>query len=136
MNYRRYLVVAMVLFVGCSGNNKSANNSGDSVTIHKLWRFDTVKVSAREPVPYIPKNLLDFTSADTLKFSYRSKKENHNSTAYPYRIMHDTIYVNHNPAYKILKLTTTELNLLNIFKRMGSTSTLVTDSIIMVYRLK
>ena len=136
MNYRLYLIVAMVLFVGCSRNKNAADNDTDSVSVHKLWHFDSVRVVSKNPPPYIPQNMLDLTGKDTLKFSYLTKKENHDLTAYPYQLIHDTVYVNRNPAYKILKLNATELDLLNIFKNANGATAPVADSVIMVYKVK
>jgi len=136
MNYRLYLLFGLVLLAGCSHGKKAADDDVGSISVHKIWRFDSVKLVPAKTLPYIAKNQLDLTGKDTLKFSYQTKRENKDMTAYTYKIMHDTVYVNGNPAYKILKLTAGELDLLNIFKNASANAAPVTDSVIMIYKAK
>jgi len=134
--YRSYYILILILSLfafGCSGNKKSADNSIDSATIHKLWKFDTVKsVSNNIGSVWIGRNILDLKNKDTLRFSYKSNKAM--PTSYPYKISHDTIFVSNSPAYKILKLTGNELQLFAIFNSGNSKST--KDSIVMIYKAK
>ena len=127
------LPIIFCLFIfGCSGNKKSANSSADSANIHKVWKFDTVRLASKNiGSVWIGRNMLDLTKHDTLRFSYKSNKAM--PTTYPYKISHDTIFVSNNPAYKILKLSNTELELYAIFngKTPGNK-----DSIVMVYKAK
>jgi len=130
MKYGVCLFVAM-LIAGCSGNKKPAENNKDTVSIHKLWMYDTVRSASTNP-GLIGKHLLDLTNNDTLHFSYQSIKNN--STAYAYHILHDTIFVNKNAAYKIIKLTADGLDLYILFKSDSAKAT--RDSVIMVYKTK
>lgn len=129
------LIIILSLFIaGCSGNKKASNNSTDSATIHKLWKFDTVRsVSNNIGSVWIGRNLLDLSNHDTLRFSYKSNKAM--PTSYPYKISHDTIFVSNRPAYKILKLTGNELHLFAIFNS-GSSTSAKKDSIVMIYKAK
>ena len=129
------LIIILSLFVlGCSNNKKAANSSIDSTSIYKLWKFDTIKSASNNPGPvWIGRNLLNLTNHDTLRFSYKSNKAM--PTSYPYKISHDTIFVNNRPAYKILKLTNIELHLYAIFNSGKSTSA-KKDSIVMIYKAK
>ena len=122
-----FLIVAII--AGCSNNKKQVSSSADTVSIHKVWKYDTVRSSSKNP-GLIGKNLLDLTKKDTLRFSYQFVKDN--STAYAYHILHDTVFVNKNPAYKIIKLTAHELELYTLFKSDSSTAT--KDSVIMIYK--
>jgi|GEM_PF-4392899 len=127
------LLIMLCLFIfGCSNNKKKTSNSVDSTTIHKLWKFDTVR-SANNNIgsAWIGRNILDLSKHDTLRFSYKSNKAR--PTSYPYKISHDTIFVNNSPAYKILKLSDTELELYAIFNSKKSSNK---DSIIMLYKAR
>jgi len=129
------LIIILSLFaIGCSGNKKTTNSTIDSSTIHKVWKFDTVKsVSNNIGSAWIGRNLLDLSKHDTLRFSYKSNKAM--PTSYPYKISHDTIFVSNSPAYKILKLTNNELQLYAIFNK-GSSKSTDKDSIVMIYKAK
>lgn len=129
------LIIILSLFVlGCSGNKRTNTDSTDIASIHKLWKFDTVKsVSNHIGSVWIGRNLLDLSNHDTLSFSYKSNKAM--PTAYPYKISHDTIFVSNSPAYKILKLTNNELKLYAIFITDSSTPG-KKDSIVMTYKAK
>jgi hypothetical protein len=133
-SYYILIIILSSIIFGCSGNKKTANSSIDSTTIHKLWKFDTVKsVSNNIGSVWIGRNLLDLSNHDTLRFSYKSNKAM--PTSYPYKISHDTIFVSNRPAYKILKLTSNELHLYAIFNSGKSTSA-KKDSIVMIYKAK
>lgn len=131
MNHGLSLFLLLIFFVGCSSNKKPVSSSNDTVSIHKVWRYDTVR-SASKKLGLIGKNLLDLTSKDTLRFSYQSVKDN--TTAYAYHLLHDTVFVNRNAAYKITKLTANELDLYTLFK--SDTNKTAKDSIIMIYKTK
>ena len=131
MNYRLSLFLLVVIIAGCSSNKKPVSNGVDTVSIHKVWKYDTVRSASKNP-GLIGKNLLDLTNKDTLRFSYQSVKDN--STAYAYYILHDTVFVNQNSAYKIIKLTANELDLYVLFKADSSKAT--KDSVIMIYKTK
>lgn len=131
-SYYILLIILSSFVVGCSGNKKAANNSADSGNIHKVWKFDTVRSASKNiGSVWIGRNLLDLTNHDTLRFSYKSNKAK--PTSYAYKISHDTIFVNNNPAYKILKLNSKELELYAIF---NSKKPMSTDSIVMIYKAK
>jgi hypothetical protein len=129
MNYRLNLFLLIIVFAGCSNNKKPVSASTDTFSIHKIWQYDNVRSNASNP-GVIGKHLLDLTNKDTLHFSYQSIKEN--STAYAYQILHDTVFVNKSPAYKIIKLTASELELYTLFK--SDSSRTATDSVIMIYK--
>lgn len=133
-SYYIFIIILSLFAFGCSGNKKAANSSIDSATIHKLWKFDTVKWASNNiGSVWIGRNMLDLKNKDTLRFSYKSNKAM--PTTYPYKISHDTIFVNNRPAYKILKLTGNELHLYAIFNSGNSTSA-KKDSIVMIYKAK
>jgi len=127
------LPIILCLFIfGCSGNKKAANNPADSGNIHKTWKFDTVRSTIKNiGSVWIGRNMLDLSKKDTLRFNYKSNKGT--PTAYPYNISHDTIFVSNSPAYKILKLTNTALELCAIFNGRKMSDK---DSIVMVYKAK
>jgi hypothetical protein len=129
MNYRLGFFLIVVIIAGCSGNKKPASVGSDTVSIHKIWQYDTVRSTSKNP-GLIGRHLLDLTSSDTLKFSYQSLKNN--STSYAYHILHDTVFVNKNAAYKIIKLTVDELDLYTLFK--SDSSKILKDSVIMIYK--
>jgi len=131
MNYRLSLLLILTIIAGCSNNKKPAAVSTDTVSIHKIWQYDNVRSNANNP-GVIGKHLLDLTNKDTLHFSYQSIKDN--STAYAYHILHDTVFVNKNAAYKVIKLTAHELELYTLFKSDSSKAT--KDSVIMIYKAK
>ncbi|MHB8205864.1 hypothetical protein [Mucilaginibacter sp.] len=131
MNYRLNLFLLVIVFASCTNNKKPTAVSNDTVSIHKIWRYDNVRSNASNP-GVIGKHLLDLTNKDTLHFSYQSIKDN--STAYAYQILHDTVFVNKNPAYKIIILTASELELYTLFK--SDSSRIAKDSIIMIYKNK
>jgi len=131
MNYRLSLFLLVVIIAGCSSNKKPVSNGVDTVSIHKVWKYDTVRSASKNP-GLIGKNLLDLTNKDTLRFSYQSL--NDNSTAYAYQILHDTVFVNKNAAYKIIKLTANELELYTLFK--SDSARAAKDSVIMIYKSK
>lgn len=133
-SYYSLIIILSAFVLGCSGNKRTNTGPIDSASIHKLWKFDTVKsVSNTIGSVWIGRNMLDLTNKDTLRFSYKSNKAM--PTSYPYKISHDTIFVSNSPAYKILKLTNSELQLYAIFNR-GSSKTTDKDSIVMIYKAK
>ena len=133
-SYYSLIIIVSFFVLGCSGNKRTNTSTADSASIHKLWKFDTVKsVSNNIGSVWIGRNMLDLTKHDTLRFNYKSNKAM--PTSYPYKISHDTIFVSNNPAYKILKLTGNELQLYAIFNSGGSTLG-KKDSIIMTYKAK
>jgi hypothetical protein len=136
MRYICCLVFAAIFLASCSGNKPDKTANDTAVSIQKLWEFtklDTARLTNKSGAMWIGKNMLDMTKADTLRFNYASDKNNH--TAYAYKIQHDTIFVNKNPAYKILKLTSDELDLYTIFKKIGNGG-VSKDSIVMIYNAK
>jgi len=126
-----YLFIVAIVIASCSNNKKPASASTDTITIHKLWKYDTVRSASPNP-GLIGKHSLDLTNKDTLHFSYKAVKAN--ATAYAYHILHDTIFVNKNAAYKITKLTANELDLYILFKSNSVKAS--SDSVIMVYKTK
>ncbi|MFI5157508.1 MAG: hypothetical protein ACHQF4_01500 [Sphingobacteriales bacterium] len=132
MNYRFGVFLLTIALAGCSNNKKQVTNDNtDTVSIHKVWRYDTVRSASKNP-GLIGKNLLDLTNKDTLRFSYQSVKDN--TTSYAYHILHDTIFVNKNAAYKVVKITANELDLYTLFKSDSGKAT--KDSVIMIYKTK
>jgi hypothetical protein len=126
-----YLFIMAIIIAGCSNNKKPVSASTDTVSIHKLWKYDTVRSASPNP-GLIGKHFLDLTNNDTLHFSYKAIKDN--STAYAYHILHDTVFVNKKAAYKIIKLTADELDLYTLFKSDSVKAN--SDSVIMVYKTK
>jgi hypothetical protein len=131
MNYKLSLFLLTLILAACSNNKKPAATSTDTTSIYKVWQYDTVRSTLKNP-GLIGRNLLDLTNKDTLKFSYRSIKDN--ATAFAYHILHDTIFVNKKAAYKIIKLTANQLELYTLFK--SDSSKTAKDSIIMIYKTK
>lgn len=126
------LIILTILLASCSNNKKTANNPADSGNIHKVWKFDTVRSASKNiGSGWIGRNILDLSKPDTLRFSYKSNKAM--PTSYLYKISHDTIFVSNNPAYKILKLNSKELELYAIFNGKKSSGK---DSVIMVYKAR
>jgi hypothetical protein len=131
MSYKMLLPLISILVIGCTNNKKTVAGSNDTASIHKVWQYDTVRSVSKNP-GLIGKHFLDLTDKDTLKFSYQSIKDN--STAYAYHVLHDTVFVNKNAAYKITKLTVSELDLYTLFK--SDSGEAAKDSIIMIYKIK
>ena len=131
MNYRLNLFLIIITLAACTNNKKPATASTDTISIHKLWQYDNVRSNSANP-GVIGKHLLDLTKNDTLHFSYQSIKGS--ATAYSYHITHDTVFVNKNAAYKIIKLTAKQLELYTLFK--GDSIKATKDSIIMIYKTK
>ena len=131
----KYFILILFAFplANCSNNKKKSQSINDT-SIHKLWKFDTVKsVSNNIGSVWIGRNLLDLSNHDTLRFSYKSNKAK--PTSYPYKISHDTIFVSNSPSYKILKLTNNALELYAIFNS-GKSALAKKDSIVMIYKAK
>ena len=125
-----FILFPILVLASCRGNTrKEANNA--PVSIYQIWQFntpDTLLSHKTRSAAWIGNNQLDLTNKDTLKFSYGSI---HNKpTAYPYKIQHDTIFIQNRPAYKILKLTYDELDLLVAFKKVSK------DSTVIIYKAK
>ena len=131
MKYRLGVFLLMIIFAGCSHNKKRFSANMDTISIHKVWQYDTVRSASKNP-GLIGKNLLDLTNKDTLKFRYQAVKDN--STTYAYHILHDTVFVNNGAAYKIIKLTANELDLFILFKSDNSKA--AKDSVIMIYKTR
>jgi hypothetical protein len=87
--------------------------------------------SSHKNTIWVGNNILDMRNKDTLQFSYGGM---HNKpTDYPYKIKHDTIFIQNNPGYKIVKLTDSSLYLMAIFNHQKGMNK---DSEVMVYNLK
>ncbi|WP_461448904.1 hypothetical protein [Mucilaginibacter sp.] len=130
MNYRLGLFLMLITLAACSNNKKPVSGQTD-ISIHKQWKYNTVRSASNNP-GLIGKHILDLTNKDTLHFSYQSVKNN--STAYSYSILHDTIFVNKKAAYKIIKLTGDELDLCILFR--SDSVKAVPDSVVMIYKAK
>lgn len=93
--------------------------------------MDTASSARHNSKVWIGNNILDLRSKDTLQFSYGGM---HNKpTSYPYKIQHDTIFIQNNPGYKIVKLTDSELYIMAIFDHPKNA---VKDSNAMIYGIK
>lgn len=129
MNYRLNILLVIIVLAACSNNKKPV--TANAISIHKVWKYDTVRSVAKNP-GLIGRHLLDLTNKDTLRFSYQSVKDN--TTSFAYNVLHDTIFVNKNAAYKIINLTANKLELYTLFKSESSKA--AKDSIIMIYKTK
>jgi hypothetical protein len=138
MSYRYFIPALLLVLTGCLSNNKG-NNKPDSTqaSIHKVWEFKTVKpIDSASKIPgpkWIGANLLDLSNKDTLRFSYSTDKNK--PTAYLYKVIDDTLFVNSKAAYKILKVTDTELDLVNAFRNDSSRDG-ANNAFIMIYKVK
>ena len=127
----KYIFPILLILASCTNNNQKKSGMG-LISIYKAWRFKsidtTISHNKTANAAWIGNNVLDLTNKDTLKFSYGNTKNK--PTAYPYKISHDTIYIQNKPGYKILKLTVDELHLLVAFKSQKA------DSTVMIYQAK
>jgi hypothetical protein len=135
MNKYILLLVMGLLIAGCSNpNNKKKPETVNTDSIHKVWEFkniDTGTASGNLASVRISKNLLDLTNKDTLRLSYHNTKNP--PTRYPYKIVHDTIFVQNGMIYKILALKGNELKLSNSYVAGNSKDS---TTIVMVYGAK
>ena len=137
MNYKLLIPVIFIGLTGCSNKPKKATDIL-VVSINKVWQFKNIDTSSSHfkrsgSLTWVGNNVLDLTKKDTLKFSYGST---HNKpSSYPYRVSHDTIFIQSKPAYKILKLTGDELHLLVAFKN-NRVNKAPADSTVMLYKVK
>ncbi len=103
MNKYIVLIFLVIAIAGCSNpNNKKQPVTINTDSIHKVWEFkniDTGTASGNLASVRISKNFLDLTNKDTLKLSYHNTKNA--PTRYPYKIVHDTIFVQNGMVYKI-----------------------------------
>jgi len=129
MRYRFYLLLVGMLIFSCSHGKKQSDNA-DSPSVYKVWEFKKIDTLKAQPnnlgSVWIGRNQLDLTNKDTLRFSYQSNKKN--PTAYSYKIGHDTIFVQNKAAYKIVKLSPNELDLVALFNEQ--------QAFVMVYEAK
>jgi len=128
-------VIPLLILASCTNNNKQKSGVSKTVSIYKVWQFkkmDTTSSNHKNTV-WIGDNSLDMTNKDTLRFSYGNT--NNKPTAYPYKVIHDTIFINNKPGYKILKLTATELDLTAAFKNSGKQNT-GKNPVVMIYLAK
>lgn len=133
---KRYaFFISVLLLAGCLSNNKKTTIPTGVISVYKVWQFknvDTASTPGHKNAAWIGENLLDLTNKDTLRFSYGST---HNKpTAYPYKIQHDTIFIQNKPGYKIIKLTANELDLMAVFNNHLKAAS--KDSIVMIYTTK
>ena len=129
-------VILLLTLVSCTNNNKQKSGVAQPVSIYKVWQFkksDSTANTNHKNTVWIGDNSMDITNKDTLRFSYGNT--NNKPTAYPYKVIHDTIFINNKPGYKILKLTATELDLMAAFKNSGKQNA-DKDSVVMIYRTK
>ena len=129
----KFILPIIFILASCTNNTKK-QASTTAVSIYKIWQFKTLDTTISRNkttnAAWIGNNILDLTNKDTLKFSYGNTKNK--PTAYPYKISHDTIFIQSKPGYKILKLTDDELHLLVAFKYQSTKA----DSVVMIYRAK
>jgi len=135
MRYKYYIPVLLLALTGCTSNNKEKDKAGTSTaSIHKVWVFKAIKsadsVSKSTGSAWIGNNVLDLTNNDTLRFSYKINKNP--PTSYLYKIVNDTLYIGNEVAYKILKITDNELELVSSFKKNNGAG----NSSVMVYEVK
>jgi len=126
------LLILLLLFAtsDCMNNEKkTASNQPGS--IYKTWHFKKMDATSSHKTTWIGNNILDMRNKDTLQFSYDGM---HNKpTAYPYKIQHDTIFIENKPGYKIVKLTDSELYVMAIFNHPKNAAK---DSNVMIYGIK
>ena len=129
-------VILLLILASCTNNNKQKSGVAQPVSIYKVWQFkksDSTANTNHKNTVWIGDNSLDMSNKDTLRFSYGNT--NNKPTSYPYKAIHDTIFINNKPGYKILKLTATELDLMSAFKNIGKQN-IGKDSAVMIYRTK
>ena len=129
-------VIPLLILASCTNNNKQKSGVAQPVSIYKVWQFkksDSTANTNHKNTVWIGDNSLDMTNKDTLRFSYGNT--NNKPTAYPYKVIHDTIFINNKPGYKILKLTATELDLTAAFKNSGKQNT-GKNPVVMIYLAK
>ena len=138
MRYKYFIPVLLLFIMGCLSNNKEKNKTDSiSAPIHKIWVFKSIKpvdsVSKNPGSVWIGANVLDLTNNDTLRFGYRINKNP--PSIYPYKITHDSLIINNKMSYKIVKITDSELDLVNSFKS-DSAGKGTNSSFIMIYTVK
>jgi outer membrane protein assembly factor BamB len=138
MSYRYFIPVLLLLLTGCLRKNKEKDKTNIiPSSIHQVWVFKSIKpvdsLSKNLGSIWIGANVLDLTNNDTLRFSYKINKNP--PTVYAYKIAHDSLIIGNKITYKILKVTDSELDLVNSFKT-DSGGKVVNNSFIMVYGLK
>ena len=129
-------VILLLILASCTNNNKQKSGITQPISIYKVWQFkksDSTGNTNHKSTVWIGDNLLDMTNKDTLRFSYGNT--NNKPTAYPYKVIHDTIFINNKPGYKILKLTATELDLMSVFNN-NHPKVSGKDSMVMIYQAK
>jgi hypothetical protein len=129
-------VILLLILASCTNNNKQKSGVAQPVSIYKVWQFkksDSTANTNHKNTVWIGDNSLDMTNKDTLRFSYGNT--NNKPTSYPYKVIHDTIFINNKPGYKILKLTAAELDLMSAFKNIGKQN-IGKDSVVMIYLTK
>ena len=138
MRYKYYIPMLLLALTGCISKNKEKDKvDTTTVSIHKVWVFKAIKsadsLSKNSGSAWIGNNVLDLTNNDTLRFSYKINKNP--PTNYLYKIANDTLFIGNKMAYKILKITDSELDLVSSFKSdSGVKST--NNSFIIIYGLK
>jgi hypothetical protein len=137
VNCKYHLLLAIFFLTSCLNHQKTRDNTKPA-SVYKVWEFkkiDSIKsLTVNLGSVWIGKNLLDLTDKDTLRFTYQSNRNNH--TAYAYNIRHDTIFVQNNASYRILKLTNNELDLAVLFKNDTSQKGGGKAGFVMVYEAK
>jgi hypothetical protein len=123
---------------GCVSKNKEKDKIDTAhASIHKIWVFKSIKsadsLSKNFGSIWIGKNVLDLTSNDTLRFNYKINKNP--PTIYLYKIVHDTLFIGNKMAYKILKVTDSELDLVKSFKADSSGKD-ANNCFVMVYEVR
>lgn len=131
IHYKLTIIFLLFALSGCMNNDKKAVTTQPN-SIYKKWKFKKMDTSfSHKKITWVGNNILDMHNKDTLQFSYGGM---HNKpTAYPYRIQHDTIFIQNKPGYKIVKLTNSSLYLMPIFTHQKVMSR---DSEVMIYNLK
>ena len=137
MSYKYYIPLLLLALTGCVGKNKGKDKIDTAhASIHKVWVFKSIRsadsLSKNVGSVWIGKNVLDLTNNDTLRFSYKINKNP--PTIYLYKIAHDSLFIGTRMAYKILKVTNSELDLVNSFKS-DSSGKGANNSFVMVYEV-
>lgn len=133
-----YIPVLLLALTGCVSKNKEKDKIDTTkASIHKIWVFKSIKstdsLSKNQGSAWIGNNVLDLTDNDTLRFSYKINKNP--PTVYSYKIARDSLIIGNKITYKILKLTDSELDLVNSFKA-DSSGKGASNSFVMVYEIK
>lgn len=127
-----------MLLYGCEGHQKKADNDSSKITINRIWVFkkiDTARSNFKGSSPcWIGGNTIDMSNKDTLRYS--TTGTNNGTTAYPYTVSGDNIYLAGKQTYKIIKLTDSILELAALYPVKEQSGKKHSPSVVMIYTVK